>query len=103
VLVLLPRHARIDDPRSGALPLSPSALCKFRGSFRLIRIDVRSSPIGFGALLLRILRRCRGQDGPQLGQYLMVLLKKMDDVGTFEERGDVAGRDRETDQLAGSS
>jgi hypothetical protein len=104
VLVLLPRRARIDDPRSGALPLSPSALCKIRGSFRPIRIDVTSSPIGLGALLLRILHRCRGQDGQQHGQYLrMVLLKKMDDVGTFEESGDVAGRDRETDQLAGSS
>lgn len=103
VLVLLPRRARIDDRRCGALPLSPSALCKIRGSFRPIRIDVRSFPIGFGALLLRILHRCRGQDGPQHGQYLrMVLLKKMDDLG-FEESGDVAGRDREADRLAGSS
>jgi hypothetical protein len=32
----------------------------------------------------------------------MVLLKKMDDLG-FEESGDVAGRDREADRLAGSS
>lgn len=77
-------------------------LCKIRGSFRPIRIDVRSSPIGFGALLLRILHRCRGQDGPQLRQYLLVPLKGMGDVGTFEESGDVAGRDRETDQLARS-
>ena len=52
---------------------------------------------------LRILHRCRGEDGPQRDQYLMVLLNGMYDLGTFEESGDVAGCDRETDQLAGSS
>jgi hypothetical protein len=52
---------------------------------------------------LWILHRCRGLDCPPRGQYLMVLLNGMYDLGTFEESGDVAGCDRVTNQLAGSS